>query len=167
MVENINDIIKEVILLSIIKKLYTTEYYQCRYNTTLNASVNTTYICNSNILKFYDVTCDSLYYFVIISDVTSVLKQTPDSYTLNHLLMDIDYEWYNIGLCLRVDRTFLKSLKDLQICKYSKLKKVIESWKDTKPSPVTWETVIDAIESPFVNNKEIANRIRQKLKYSK
>ena len=113
------------------------------------------------------MTCDSLYYFVIISGVTSVLKQTPDSYTLYRLLVDIDYEWYNIGLCLCVDWKVLESLKHSSGPLYYKLKKVIESWKDTKPSPVTWETVIDAIESPFVNNKEIANRIRQKLKYSK
>ena len=40
-------------------------------------------------------------------------------------------------------------------------------WKDTKPSPVTWETIIIAIESCIVNEKELANQIRQNVKYSK
>ena len=34
-------------------------------------------------------------------------------------------------------------------------------------TPVTWETVISDIESPKINEKEIADMIRQHLKISK
>ena len=106
-----------------------------------------------------------MYFFVIFSDISGI--STLDSDKINHLLIDIDYKWYEIGLSLRVDRSFLNYLKRNPGCSYYKLKKVIQIWKDTEPSPVTWETVIAAIKSHIVNEKELANRIRQKIKYSK
>ena len=99
--------------------------------------------------------------------IVGILRQTPDTVTLCHLLIDIDCMWYEIGLSLGVHLSVLDNLKRSQGCSYYKLKKVIQNWKDTKPSPITWETVISAIESPFVNSKKIANGIRHNFKYSK
>ena len=103
-------------------------------------------------------------FFVIISDISGT--STLDSEKVAHLLMDIDHKWYEIGLSLRVDRKSLDDLKCIPGFSYKKLKKIIELWKETKPSPVTWKTVITAIESYPVNEKEIANHMRQNLKHS-
>ena len=40
-------------------------------------------------------------------------------------------------------------------------------WKDTEKSPATRKTVITAIDSCIVNEMELANHIRQNVKYSK
>ena len=49
----------------------------------------------------------------------------------------------------------------------TKLKKVMNIWEDTKSSSTTWETMITAMESPTINNKEVADYIRQYLQFSK
>ena len=48
-----------------------------------------------------------------------------------------------------------------------KLKKVIKILKDTKSPSFTWQTVITAMESPVINNKEVADKIRRYLHFSK
>ena len=45
--------------------------------------------------------------------------------------------------------------------------KAINIWKETQPSPDTWETVITAIESPIVNDKVTADIIRRYLSTGK
>ena len=44
-----------------------------------------------------------------------------------------------------------------------KLAEIIDRWKNTESSPVTWATVIAAIENPFVNDEATADLIRQYL----
>lgn len=44
-----------------------------------------------------------------------------------------------------------------------KLHAVIDNLLTAHPFPVSWETVITAIESPIVNNKELPDLIRQYL----
>ena len=61
----------------------------------------------------------------------------------------------------------MEDLKQSDDDNLTKLKKVIDIWKDTKSSSVTWETMITAIESPVIDRKEIADEIRQHLKSSK
>ena len=100
-------------------------------------------------------------YFVVISDITSILKETPTKLELFHLLCSD--KWYDIGLSLQVRRNVLDNLKQSEGDDVLKLDKLINIWKETQPSPDTWETVITAIESPIVNDKETADLIREYL----
>ena len=106
-------------------------------------------------------------YFIVISDITSILKETPKDYELSHLLFDISDKWYDIGLSLQVRRNVLDEMKQSEDNDLTKLRKVINTWKETQPSPDNWETVIAAIESPTVNDKETADLIRQYLSTGK
>ena len=106
-------------------------------------------------------------YFVLILGITSTLKETPTQYELFILLRSIRHKWYDIGLSLQVHRNVLDDLKQSEGNDIFKLNKVINTWKETQPSPDTWETVITAIESPIVNDKEIADLIRQYLSSGK
>ena len=106
-------------------------------------------------------------YFVVISGITSILKETPDEYELFSLLRSISDKWYDIGLSLQVRRNVLDEIKQSQDNDETNLKKVTNIWRDTKSSPDTWETIITAVESPVINNKEIADSIRHLLKISK
>ena len=105
--------------------------------------------------------------FCLISDITSVLKETPSKYELFNLLYDISDKWYDIGLSLQVRRNVLDDLKRNQMDNISKLFAVINNFLTSQSSLVNWETVIGAIESPTVNDKETADLIRQYLSTGK
>ena len=106
-------------------------------------------------------------YFVVFSDITSLLKETPNKEELLLLLEDISDKWYDIGLSLQVRRNVLDDLNQSEDNSEAKLEKVINIWKNTKSSSNTWETMIIAMDSPIINNKEIAVEIRHHLKFSK
>ena len=106
-------------------------------------------------------------YFFLITDITSILKETPTEFLLRPLLLDIRHKWYDIGLSLQVPRNVLDDLKQSQDDDVGNLFEVINVWKHTQPSLVTWETVISDIESPKIKEQEIADMIRQHLKLSK
>ena len=100
-------------------------------------------------------------YFVIISDITSILKMTPTKHELSYLLIGIRDKWYDIGLSLQVRHNVLDEIKQSEDIDLFKVDKVINIWKETQPSLDIWETVITAIESPIVNDKETADLICQ------
>ena len=104
-------------------------------------------------------------YFIVISDITSILKEIPTKYELNSVLFNVSDKWYDIGLSLQVRRNVLDDL--IQSERDDKLLAVIDNFLTTEPSPVTWETVITAIEGPIVNDKETADLIRQYLSTGK
>ena len=82
-------------------------------------------------------------------------------------LSDISDKWYDIGLSLQVRRNVLDVLKQKDDDNITKLQEVINKWKNAKLSPFTWETVITALESSIISNKEIADKICQDLHFSK
>ena len=105
--------------------------------------------------------------FVLISDITTILKETPTIHELSYLLYDISDKWYDIGLSLQVRRNVLDDLKHNQTDNDYKLFGVIQNFLTSQSSLVNWETVIGAIESPIVNDKERADLIRQYLSTGK
>ena len=88
---------------------------------------------------------------------------TPDKLSLINLLADVSHMWKEIGLALNVEGTFLHGLSNSLDSNSIKLANVTENWMNTQSSPVTWETVISAIESPIVNNKSKADEIRHHI----
>ena len=91
-------------------------------------------------------------------DISNVLKIAPNELLLLNLLEDVHDKWYEIGCALQIPQDVLENLQQSNLMNLSD---VIRIWKDTQPSPVTWETFIDAIEGPIVNDKKTANEIRQ------
>lgn len=78
-------------------------------------------------------------------------------------MADLSARWNMIGLALRVDSNTLEGLSQSPKENVNKLADVIETWISTQSSPVTWETVILAIEGPLVKHKDKANKIRDHL----
>ena len=79
----------------------------------------------------------------------------------------IRHKWYDIGLSLQVRCNVLDDLKQSEDDNETKLKKVVDIWEEAKSSPDTWETMITAVESPTINEKEISDEIREYLQHSK
>ena len=92
-----------------------------------------------------------------------MIKKEPNKDELLRLLFNIAENWYEIGEAINVSLNLLSALKFTKKHNYYKLNDVLESWELYQPSPVTWETVISAVEGPIVNNKRKANEIREHL----
>ena len=92
-----------------------------------------------------------------------MIKKEPNKYELLQLLSNIAENWYEIGEAINVSLNLLSGLIFNNKHNYYKLNDVLDSWKLYQPSPVTWETVISAVEGPIVNNKRKANEIREHL----
>ena len=87
----------------------------------------------------------------------------PSHYDLLHLLADMKNSWYDFGLALRVSSDCLDGLLRSPDTPSTKLSNVIRNWMVSQSSPVTWKTLISAIEGHIVNNKRKANEIRDYL----
>ena len=90
------------------------------------------------------------------------MRKTPTEHELLDLLADISNLWREIGLSLKVPHDILDGLRRNQESNAVKLSEVIHSCLTTTES-LTWETVIDAIKSPIVNNIKKATEICQHL----
>ena len=76
----------------------------------------------------------------------------------------IAFQWYIIGECLGIQYTHLASLQSKTLRDIDKLAKVLQLWMDTMPKPVTWNTILQTIESPPIENKVIVMEIEEFLK---
>lgn len=86
----------------------------------------------------------------------------PDQLSLIKLLADVSNMWYQTGLALNVKLIFLHSLNKSS-AGIINLTSVIKNWMNTQSSPVTWETVILAMEGDILNNKSKADDIHHHL----
>ena len=99
-----------------------------------------------------------------IFNISDLLKNAPTKHVLLNLLASISNLWHNIGLALSVSDRVLDNLDQRKDSDVIKLSIVIDSWlTSTRPSLVTWETVITAIQGPIVNHVEKTNEIKQHL----
>ena len=88
-------------------------------------------------------------------DVSKVLNKIPDKQDLVNLLADVIDVWENIGIVLKVSNGKLQSLRYSYLNETLKLGDMLQSWLDEGPTPVTWSTIISALESKIVaKNKQ-------------
>ena len=92
-----------------------------------------------------------------------ILKESPNHYEALSQLADISAKWEEIGLAFKVPPNKLDGLQSDHSSVTGKLSKVITLWMESKSLPVSWETLISAIEGPIVNNKQKAKEIRDYL----
>ena len=90
--------------------------------------------------------------------------QVPNVHDVLKLLASVSSHWQEIGLALEVSSNDLKKIQQVPDSAEVKLSKVIETWLDTKSSPITWENIISSIEGSIVNNKAKADEIRKLLR---
>ena len=94
-------------------------------------------------------------------DITAVLQKVPDTADLLGLLDEVENEWENIGKGLEIfGNHLIAAFRDNNDDK-SRLSSVLTSWKESKSTPTTWETIIDVMES--LKHNSTANKIRQFL----
>ena len=101
---------------------------------------------------------------VLSNSLLDVWKEAPNVHDILNLLADISHNWMEIALAISIPHNVLNGLQHTySVSDTVKLNHVLQTWMDTQSSPVTWETIIFAIEGPIVNNKRKADEIRQYL----
>ena len=79
-------------------------------------------------------------------------------------MTNISAKWQEIGLALNISRNELDGLQDPHNSTTTKLSQVINLWIESESSsPVSWKTLISAIEGPIVKKKKTAKEIRDYL----
>ena len=102
---------------------------------------------------------------IIGNDIEKVLNKKPDKRHVVELLAENAYEYKELAIILGVDHTFVEGLKIKDIIN---LDKIIQQWIQTRCSPVTWDTIIESVESvTFGKNLELGEKIRNWLKEDK
>ena len=81
--------------------------------------------------------------------------------------MPIKDKWYLIGDSLEVDTGELESLKISNNSPDMNLSIVIKKWLGEKSNEATWEVLLEEVEGPIVNNRQIGDNIRTFLKKPK
>lgn len=80
-----------------------------------------------------------------------------DLKVVRNFLYDVRLKWYNIGLELGIDSGTLdeiqfKNHKDPGAC----LREMIKVWLKQIDTPTTWERIAEALRSPCIDEKELA-----------
>ena len=86
----------------------------------------------------------------------------PEKHVLLRLLSSVTDKWLEIGDLLGVDSDIIEALYNSNISNQVKMSKMLQSWLDNEPTPVTWDNIIDVLEGPL-QNKSLATPIYQFL----
>ena len=78
--------------------------------------------------------------------------------------MHIKDKWYLIGDSLEVNTGELESLKISNNSTEMNLSIVINKWLEEKSNEATWKALLEELEGPIVNNRQIGDDIRTFLK---
>ena len=86
----------------------------------------------------------------------------PEKHILLRFLSSVTTKWQQIGNLLGVDSNTIEMLYNCNISDEMKMSKMLQSWLDNEPTPVTWDHFISVIEGPL-QMKALAIDIRQFL----
>ena len=75
----------------------------------------------------------------------------------------IYYLWYTIGECLGIEIGDLESLKSSNQNDHCKLSQILQLWMDRMTKPVTWNTILEVIGSPPIQNISVKMEIEKLL----
>jgi hypothetical protein len=109
--------------------------------------------------------CASIISFSKMSnDIYDILDKKPKLHHVIELMAYHDHLWEQIGQALQVRPNVLNGLKTSVQPNRIKLSDVIQSWFETRPSPVTWRNLIACLDSRVAGElTALAQEIRDNL----
>ena len=84
----------------------------------------------------------------------------PELHDLVKLLDPIRTKWDVIGSQLGVDTKIIDYPNKSDV---TKLNEVIQKWVETKPTPTTWNNIIEVVKGPVIQSKDVASTIKKYL----
>ena len=100
-----------------------------------------------------------IFYFILY-----VTGSKPEKHVLLRLLSSVTAEWQEIGDLLGVNPNTIEGLCVSNFSNKVKMSKMLQSWLDNEPTPVTWDNIISVIGGPL-QKKTLAIKICQSLKF--
>ena len=110
-------------------------------------------------LDYFTISITQIIFFIL--DITAVLYKVPDTNDVLGLLVNIEHKWKSIGKALGVSESDLIAAFQDSNDNRARLSLVLTSWKESKSTPTTWETIIRVLES--LEHNSTAYEIRQVL----
>ena len=104
----------------------------------------------------------SIFYIYLEKNIELILDKRPKKRHIVNLLASNADEYRKLAIALDVDSGFVRGLGgDDNVVK---LDEIIGKWMKTHSSPVTWRTIIEAVESDiFGKDVDLANKIKNWL----
>ena len=109
--------------------------------------------------------CLQLMYISVLIIITisfTFIANKPEKHILLRLLYPVKANCHEIGYLLGVDSNTIDMLYTSNYSDQMKMSKMLQSWLDNEPTPVTWDNIIDVIEGPL-QKKSLAMEIRKFL----
>ena len=106
-------------------------------------------------------------FFIIENNINKILNKKPDKRHVVEVSAQNAHKYKKLALALDIYDRFVEGLKssDDDIVN---LDKIIRRWIQTRCSPVTWNVIIESVESViFGKNLELGEKIRNWLKEDK
>ena len=82
---------------------------------------------------------------------------------LSNELVDVTDKWRPFGVQLRISNSKLNVIEKNNSSEEERFSAVLEYWMDnpSEKAPLTWETIVKALESPNVEKGALAKKIRK------
>ena len=106
-------------------------------------------------------------YYIQEKNIQDILKKKPDGTHLLNLLAPAAAKWEVIGKGLKVDDGTIQSTLFKPQTDINKLSDMFTAWRNTLSSEITWDNVINVLESASVGRHDIAKKIREFLSVPK
>ena len=98
-----------------------------------------------------------------IFSIFNSLEEAPKKNNLLKLMSGICSRWHTIGDRLEIESGELDSLRYSSQRDIDKLSQVLQLWMERMTKPVTWNTILEVIGSPPIENKSVVVEIEKFL----
>ena len=143
------------------------DYVQIVFRYHYMKKERTIYVCVSvcQCIYIYQLLYAFLVYVRHIHIIALILifyftDSKPEKHVLLRFLSSVTAKWQEIGDLLGVKSDTIEMLYNSNFSDQMKMSKMLQSWLDNEPTPVTWNNFITVIEGPL-QMKSLAIEIRQ------
>ena len=115
-------------------------------------------------MTLFFIICSNLehIHFIALILVFFFTDNKPEKHVLLRFLSSVSAKWQEIGELLGVDSNTIQGLCHSCDSDEVKMSKMLQSWFDNKPTPVTWGNIISILNGPL-QKKSLAIEICQFL----
>ena len=104
------------------------------------------------------------YHFVLYADPLQSAPETKDQH--NKVAARAPDKWKRLGTQLNIDYSKLKSIEKEHKDAFDCYAEVFQLWKNKGDPPFIWDTIIDALKAPSVEEIELATELQEWLQHT-
>ena len=86
--------------------------------------------------------------FLCMCHLDDILKKSPEVDDVFGLIKEHSAKWNDLAIALKIDENTRTTLRnETQLTDDSKLDSILQNWHQAQPSDVTWEKILEVLES--------------------